>query len=1109
MQCPRCKCENLASRRFCGACGAPLPVICGRCGFANAPTDRYCGGCGDTVAVPKQEAPLSGASAALTHQPEHRQLTVMFVDMVGSTALSRVLDPEEMNELLKLYRNAVAGEVARFDGHVTKFMGDGILAYFGWPVAHEDDAERAVRAGFASIESVARLRAPATQSLAARVGVATGLVVVGELIGEKETRQEAAVGQTPTLATHLQSLAAPGAMVISGATRRLLGQLFKVEELGAQRVEGFGELVDAWRVISESGAESRFEALHGLAVVPLIGRDHELALLIDRWRQAKAGEGQVVLLAGEAGIGKSRLVLALREHLRQEPRIRLRYQCSSHHISSALWPVVQQLERAAGFERTDTSERKLEKLEALLGQAVSDVRAVAPLIASLLSIDDGGRYPSLNLSPQAQRARTLSALVAQLEGLAAKQPVLMVLEDAHWLDPTSIELFEEVVARIERLPVLLVVTFRPEFKPPWAGFAHVSQLSLNRLSREQGSIVIAAVARGKQLPQAVLEEIVAKTDGVPLFLEEFTKSVLESGLLRDVGDRYELEGPLPPLAIPSTLHDSLIARLDRLPLTKEVGQIAACIGREFSHKLLVAVAQRGEPELQASLDQLVQAQLIFRQGARPDVRYMFKHALVRDAAYKGLLKSRRRQIHARIAAALEDKFPDAARSAPQLVAEHYTTAELWGQAIGYWLKAGQLATARSALAEATAHLHKGLELLAKLPDLPERGRIELDFQLTLGACLTSSKGFSAPEVQAVYDRALELCQGLGDASEYFAALHGMWWLRYTRGDAEIACNLGEQLLRLAERRGDTALRIAAHRAFGYSLTFIGNLTAARDQFEQGIALYDPETHGALASRHGGADPGVACLAMSQLTLWALGYPDQALRRGPEALAIARRLAHPMGECWSLLSAAMLHQLLGEPKAAQERADAVLRLATEQAFELYIGWATPLAAWEPAVEAENEDGIARIRHGIAVSQARGSVLFKPYWLGLVADAWSRRGHPSKGLEAVAEGLAEIDRCNERLWEAELLRLKGELLLRKKPPEPKEAEAAFSKAIDVARRQQAKSWELRAATSLSRLWAEWGDQEKAVELLAPIVNWFTNGIGTSDLRRARELLDETAR
>lgn len=605
MQCPRCKCENLASRRFCGACGAPLPVICGRCGFANAPSDRYCGGCGDTVAVPKQEAPLSGASAALTHQPEHRQLTVMFVDMVGSTALSRVLDPEEMNELLKLYRNAVAGEVARFDGHVTKFMGDGILAYFGWPVAHEDDAERAVRAGFASIESVARLRAPATQSLAARVGVATGLVVVGELIGEKETRQEAAVGQTPTLATHLQSLAAPGAMVISGATRRLLGQLFKVEELGAQRVEGFGELVDAWRVISESGAESRFEALHGLAVVPLIGRDHELALLIDRWRQAKAGEGQVVLLAGEAGIGKSRLVLALREHLRQEPRIRLRYQCSSHHISSALWPVVQQLERAAGFERTDTSERKLEKLEALLGQAVSDVRAVAPLIASLLSIDDGGRYPSLNLSPQAQRARTLSALVAQLEGLAAKQPVLMVLEDAHWLDPTSIELFEEVVARIERLPVLLVVTFRPEFKPPWAGFAHVSQLSLNRLSREQGSIVIAAVARGKQLPQAVLEEIVAKTDGVPLFLEEFTKSVLESGLLRDVGDRYELEGPLPPLAIPSTLHDSLIARLDRLPLTKEVGQIAACIGREFSHKLLVAVAQRGEPELQASLDQLV------------------------------------------------------------------------------------------------------------------------------------------------------------------------------------------------------------------------------------------------------------------------------------------------------------------------------------------------------------------------------------------------------------------------------------------------------------------------------------------------------------------------
>ena len=1109
MQCPRCKCENLASRRFCGACGVPLPVICGRCGFANAPTDRYCGGCGDTVAVPKQEAPLSGASAALAHQAERRQLTVMFVDMVGSTALSALLDPEELGQLLRVYQNAVIGEVARFDGYVARFMGDGILAYFGWPIAHEDEAERAVRAGLAMIEAVARLHAPASQSLAVRVGVATGLVIVGDLIGEGWAREEAVVGQTPNLAKRLQSLAEPGTLVISEATRRLLGRLFRLEELGAHRAKGFGEQVHAWRVAGESRAESRFEALHGAAVIPLIGREHELALLIDRWCQAKTGEGQAVLLAGEAGIGKSRLLLALREQQRQEAQTRLRCQCSPHHISSALWPIIQQLERTAGFERDDTSERKLEKLEALLGQAVSDVRPVAPLIASLLSIDDGGRYPSLNLSPQAQKARTLSALVAQLEGLAAKQPVLMVLEDAHWLDPTSIELFEEVVARIERLPVLLVVTFRPEFKPPWAGFPHVSQLLLNRLGREQCSTVITAVARGKQLPQAVLEQIVAKTDGVPLFLEELTKTVLESGLLRDVGDRYELEGPLPPLAIPSTLHNSLIARLDRLAPTKEVGQIAACIGREFSHELLVAVAQRGEPELQASLDQLVQAQLIFRQGARPDVRYMFKHALVRDAAYNGLLKSRRRQIHARIAGALEDKFPDAARSAPQLVAEHYTSAELWGQAVGYWLKAGQLATARSALAEATAHLHKGLELLAKLPNLPERTQIELDFQLSLGACLTSSKGFSAPEVQAVYDRALELCQGLGDASEYFAALHGMWWLRYTRGDAKIACTLAEQLVRLAERRGDTALRIAAHRAFGYSLTFIGNLTAARDQFEQGIALYDPETHGALASRHGGADPGVACLAMSQLTLWALGYPDQALRRGPEALAIARRLGHPMGECWSLLSAAMLHQLLGEPKAAQERADAVLRLATDQAFELYIGWATPLAAWEPAVEGENEDGMARIRHGIAVSQARGSVLFKPYWLGLMADAWSRRGQPSKGLEAVAEGLAEIDRCNERLWEAELLRLKGELLLRKKPPEPKAAEAAFSRAIDVARRQQAKSWELRAATSLSRLWAEWGDREKAVELLAPIANWFTDGFGTNDLRRARELLEELGR
>jgi class 3 adenylate cyclase len=556
------------------------------------------------------------ATAAAPREAERRQLTVMFVDLVGSTAMASRIDPEDMGRVIRAYQGCCAEMIERWRGHVAKYMGDGVLAYFGWPQAHEDDAERAVRAGLDLTDAIELLAAPSGEALAARVGIATGLVMVGELIGEGTAQEQAVVGETPNLAARWQALAEPCGVVISQATRRLVGGLFELADLGPRRLKGFGEPLAAWRVEGEGRAEGRFEALHGGRLTPLVGREHELGLLLDRWELAKGSEGQVVLLAGEPGIGKSRLTQALLERIATEPHVRLRYYCSPYHTNSALHPVIEQLERAAGFVADDCAEVRLDKLEAVLRSSSAQVVEVAPLLAALLSIRADGRYPSLNLTPQAQKAKTFQVLLAQLKGLAAGQPVLMVFEDAHWIDPTSAELLGQVIDRVTRLPVLLVITFRPEFTLPWTGYTHVASLKLSRLGQRQGAAIIERLA-GKALPAEILDQIVARTDGVPLFVEELTKTVLESGLLTDAGDRYELAGPLPTLAIPATLHDSPMARLDRLAPVKEVAQTAAVIGREFGHDLLAEVSPLPEDQLTSALDQLAQSELVSAMAHRP------------------------------------------------------------------------------------------------------------------------------------------------------------------------------------------------------------------------------------------------------------------------------------------------------------------------------------------------------------------------------------------------------------------------------------------------------------------------------------------------------------
>jgi tetratricopeptide (TPR) repeat protein len=634
-----------------------------------------------------------------------------------------------MGQVFRAYHRACTGAVERWGGQVAKYMGDGVLAYFGWPQAHEDDAERAVRAGLELADEVGKLDTPAGKTLAARIGIATGLVMVGELIGEGVAQEQAVVGETPNLAARLQALASPGTVVIGQGTRSLLGGLFELADLGPQRLKGFAEPLAAFEVVGEGRLEGRFEALRGERLIPLVGREQEIALLLDRWQLAKGGQGQVVSLSGDPGIGKSRIARALRERLVGEPHTRLSYYCSPHHTHTSLRPVIDQLERAAEFNVHDSADAKLDKLEAVLADAGTRVAAAAPLLATLFSVPIEGRYPAQKLTPQMQKARTFEAFIEQLEGLAARQPVLMILEDAHWIDSTSTELFDLVIDRIQRLPVLLVITFRPEFSPPWTGHDHVVYMTLSRLRRHQGMEIVLRVA-GKNLPAELVEHILVKTDGVPLFVEELTKTVLESNFLTEAGDHYELSGPLPFLAIPATLQDSLMARLDRLAPVKEIAQLGAAIGRAFSYELLSAVAPFHEDRLRHSLDQLVASELVFRRGTFPTTTYIFKHALVQEAAYQSMLKNRRRQLHGRIAAVLEERFEDAQRQ-PELLAHHYREAGLLENAIPYATQAGDLAFGRVAFVEARGRYQEALDMAQALPSSEQGTRLQIQAMLKL------------------------------------------------------------------------------------------------------------------------------------------------------------------------------------------------------------------------------------------------------------------------------------------------------------------------------------------------------------------------------------------
>lgn len=1039
------------------------------------------------------QSTISGTVALPSPEAERRQLSVMFVDLVGSTALAAHLDPEDMREVIGTYHRRIAETVGRFGGFVAKYMGDGVLVYFGWPQADEADAERAVRAALATLEAVGQI-APADERLSARVGIASGLAVVGDLLGAGAAQEQAVIGETPNVAARLQSLADPGCAVIDAETRRRIGGLFECRELGAVHLKGLTGPVRTWQVLGEAMVQSRFDAMHPAALTPLVGRDDELDLLLRRWRQAKGGEGQVVLIAGEPGIGKSRLIAALEEHVAGEVHLKLKYFCSPHHRESALQPIIARWKNEVGFVDGEPAEARLVKLETLLHPLAASHELA--LIAEMLGVPGGERYPPLALSPERKKEQTFGALLHILDERARRSPVLMLFEDVHWADPSSLELLDRLIMRLASLPVLVVISFRPEFEAPWVGLAGVTLMALSRLSPRQAATLASRVVVGQALPAGMLDRIVAQTDGVPLFIEELTKAVLESASQPDAA--------VSALPIPSTLQASLTARLDRLPAAKQVAQIGAALGREFNHELLAAVAGLPEAALAQGLDELVNSGLAFRRGTPPEATYTFKHALVQDTAYVSLLRGTRQKLHARIAQVLEERWPEVVETQPELLAHHFTQAELTERAADYWQRAGERTFRRSAVAEAIGHLTRSIDLVRTLPESRARAERELHLQTMLGQACIARYGHAAPETASAFARAQELVEAVGDASQQFPVLYGFWAVQFVRMALPEQQKLARQILALAELHPDPERLCLAHRMCGATDEVGGELLAAREHLECAVALYDPERHGSTAFVFG-QDLGVSALAHLTWVLWLLGYPDQASRRQAEGLALAHRVGHKNTLGFALMYSALVGAFGRDDSAAAAHAAALLELAREHKLDLWAASATVVQGWAMARHGQEAAGIEAIQRGLADWEKSGAAWMRPFFLGLLAEACALSGDMQRGLGALDEALAVAEGTGERWPEAELYRLRGQLLAALPDGRPDEVSAAFEHAIEIARRQSAKSWELRAATGLARLWRDQGKPADAHTLLVPVNEWFSEGFETPDLREAKAFLD----
>jgi len=1052
---------------------------------------------------PAQAEPSSTSSG----EAERRQLTVMFCDLVGSTALSSKLDPEDMREVISSFQTACRAAIVAYAGFIARYMGDGILIYFGFPQAHEDDAGRAVRAGIAIVDAMAVLNAGIGKryaaALAVRIGIATGPVVVGDMVGEGAAEEAAVVGDTPNLAARLQGVAGPDQVVVALATHTLTEPSFEFEDLGSHELKGIDEPVPAWRALRERDIDSRYEARRGTGGTPLVGRQEELGLLLRSWESSKKGHGQAILVQGEAGIGKSRLIEALREHIARDDYVWVAHRCSPYHANSTLYPVIEHLKRALDWSSESSGEEKLEKLEETLADQTLPLSEVIPLYADLLSLPlADGRYPPSERNPRQKREATLDALVAWLLETAERTPVLNVWEDLHWADPTTLELLELFLEQSPTVSMMNLLTYRSDFVPTWSMRSHMIPVTLNRLERPEVEALIASRASGKQVPPEVIEQIASKADGVPLYVEELTKTILASEFLLEEQDRYALAGELSEISIPATLQDSLMARLDRLPKLREVAQMGAVLGREFAYEMLRAVVALDEPQLQSSLEQLVADELLYQRGRLPRSRYIFKHALIQDAAYQSLLNRTRQECHKRVAQLLEEQFPESVQSHPELVAHHYTEGGAPQQAIEYWQKAGERAREQSANLEAIAYFSKGIETLETLPDNDERARRELALQLSLGHANIVAKGHGSIGAEAAYTRAQILTEKVGDASDLVPALFGLWRSYVVGRTLDETNRVAQQLRRISEQKRETELEVVANYTAGFTALCMGNPADARSYLEKSIAQYTP-SQGSSNIYRAAQDPGVACRGYLAIAEWLLGYPDRARSLVQQSVDLAEQYNDRFSLAYALsYIGATVHQMCATDK--QTPIERGLEIATKDGYNLWILYASAQRANLRVETLGTESALTEFRERIDLILKAGVYLNTPYFMTLLARGYQRAGRIAQGLQILDEAQQSTEARRENWWQAEIHRMRGEILLSRSIDDVADAQVCFHQALDISRHQQARSLELRAATSLARLWKRQQKGDDARKLLGGCHAQFTQGFDSADLREAAQLL-----
>jgi predicted ATPase/class 3 adenylate cyclase len=1131
MICPKCGYNNKAGKKFCTDCGEKLFLKCPKCKAGIESGEKFCGECGHNLSLPSK-APSKDLSfdekltniqrylpEGLTEkilsqrdriEGERKQVTVMFCDMEGYTQLSERLDPEEAYTVMDRVYEILIRKVHDYEGTVNEFTGDGIMALFGAPIALEDSPQLAIRSAYAIHREMTKFSDKMKQekenipALKMRIGIHTGPVVVGTL-GNDLRVEFKAVGDTVNLASRMEGLAEPGSTYATEDTYRLTEGLFRFEVLGEHAVKGRADTVKAYRVIAPSTRRTRFDVSAERGLTPFVGRQTELELLLDSFERIKTGHGQAFSIISEAGFGKSRLLYEFRKAVANEDATFMEGKCLSYRRNVTYHPIIDLLKSIFNIQEGEEESNIKERVKNDLKAVGIDEASTLPVLLELLSVKESG-IDEVFISPEAMKDRIIETLKRITFKGADIRPLIMAVEDLHWIDKSSEDVLKEFFDIISGARVFLIFTYRPDFTSNWGVKSYHNQINLNRLFHRESLMMIRHILGTDKIHKDLVELIVAKTEGVPFFIEEFIRSLKDLKMIERGDNEFLLSKNVEEITLPSTIHDVVMTRVDSLPkVSREILQMGSVIGREFEYDLIKQTMDLRETDLLSHISFLKDSELVYERGVYPQLTYIFKHALIQDICFQAILKSIRREYHRKIAHVMEQYFPAIDEEHPEILGHHLTEAGLTEQAIPYWQKASEIAIRRSANLEAIDHLNKALEIIEGLPDKSTYLQPELELQITLGSALMAVKGYSASEVGKAYARARELCQQVGESPQLFAILRGLWGFYIVRDEIQTAHELGQQCLALVERAKKPAHLLWAYFMLGMTLLHFGEFASAREYLEKGISLYDIQKR---RSNRALQDPGVACLSYTSLALWFLGYPDQALKKSDEALRLAHKLSHPFSTAYALNIASIVFQLGRNVQETQKHAEAAITLCTEHGIPYWLAYGPILRGWALSEKGKREEGMRQTRQGLAAYGDTGAVLGRPYFLSMLVEAYAQNKQAREGLTVLDEALAIVDETKECWVEAELYRLKGKLLLQITSDNYPEAEDCFHKAIAVARRQNAKSLELKAAMSLSCLWHKQGKKTAARQMLEEVYGWFTEGFDAPELKEAKDLLNEFA-